>query len=728
MLVAKELADNALDACGNCRVGDLEDGGFFVEDDGPGIDGTPEEIATLFSINRPLISSKVIRLPTRGALGNGLRVVAGVVLASGGRLDVFSGGRHLHLTPQESTGETLVETEPCDRATGTRVEVGFGDSVPADEDYLWWARLAIDAAGKEPIYKGNSSVYWYESDAFFELLQAAGNRTVRDVVSRLDGFSGNRAGEVASHFSQRPARSLSFEEAEGLLGALRNACRPVKDNRIKLLGKAFAGHYRNHRGTLRLEPGRGSIVAQLPCTVEAWISPSDKDRIQVLVNRTPITGDIDIQREKKRDHVGIFGCGLHHRFKVGAKPVDITLNIQIPFMPITTDGKEPNLYLFFASISQVIEKAARSCQRANATPRGEATHKANILDNLERAIGHASGGQYRFSIRTLFYSIRHFLSLANKPLPTWGWFCKVITEYEEEQGSDIPDMYRDNRGKIYVPHEGLEIPLGTLSVENYEHQRWTYNKVLYIEKEGLYEILKSAKWPERHDCLLVTSQGYATRATKDVIDLLGESDGELLFFAAHDGDAYGTCIYESLQQATAARRARVVKIINLGLEPWQGLEMGLAVEPADKDGTKRKPVGHYVRQKGPEWVEWLQTQRIELNAMTTPQFLEWLDEAMREHGNGKLIPPKKVMRDQLHQKIRNHVRESTRERILRESRFEAQVDERVASLNGAIGRATRQLANQVRSALAGDQTLCWKEPVERLGVEIATKADDPANS
>src|SRR5262249_43252753 len=160
---------------------------------------------------------------------------------------------------------------------------------------------------------------------------------------------------------------------------------------------------------------------------------------------------------------------------------------------------------------------------------------------------------------------------------------------------------------------GLDIPLGTLSVENYKHQLWTYNKVLYIEKEGLYEILKSAKWPEQHDCLLVTSQGFATRATKDVIDLLGENDGELLFFAAHDGDAYGTCIYESLQDATAARPARTVKIINLGLEPWQGLEMGLPVEPAEKDGTKRKPVGQYVKEKGLEWVEWLQTQRIELN-------------------------------------------------------------------------------------------------------------------
>ena len=56
-LVLKELTDNGLDAGANVRIGDLPNGGHFVEDDGPGIDGRPEEIARLFSIARPLVSS-----------------------------------------------------------------------------------------------------------------------------------------------------------------------------------------------------------------------------------------------------------------------------------------------------------------------------------------------------------------------------------------------------------------------------------------------------------------------------------------------------------------------------------------------------------------------------------------------------------------------------------------------------------------------------------------------
>ena len=74
-LVIKELTDNALDTGGEVEVDELEDGGYFVQDDGPGIE--PNEVATLFSIDRPMVSSKLLRLPTRGALGNGLRIVAG---------------------------------------------------------------------------------------------------------------------------------------------------------------------------------------------------------------------------------------------------------------------------------------------------------------------------------------------------------------------------------------------------------------------------------------------------------------------------------------------------------------------------------------------------------------------------------------------------------------------------------------------------------------------------
>ncbi|MEI7610138.1 MAG: ATP-binding protein [Rhodospirillaceae bacterium] len=144
-LVLKELADNALDAGGNVLVGELPDGGYFVQDDGPGIGGTPEDIARMFSIARPLVSSKLWRLPTRGALGNGLRVVTGAVAASGGTLRVLTRNQLLELTLQDD-GSTAVAATPADFPRGTRVEISFGPNLPGDDDALRWAELLVQMA------------------------------------------------------------------------------------------------------------------------------------------------------------------------------------------------------------------------------------------------------------------------------------------------------------------------------------------------------------------------------------------------------------------------------------------------------------------------------------------------------------------------------------------------------------------------------------------------------
>ena len=68
---------------------------WSVADDGPGMDRV--RIATLFAVDRPLASTKLLRRPTRGAVGNGLRVVTGAAMASGGSLHVESRGRRFEI-------------------------------------------------------------------------------------------------------------------------------------------------------------------------------------------------------------------------------------------------------------------------------------------------------------------------------------------------------------------------------------------------------------------------------------------------------------------------------------------------------------------------------------------------------------------------------------------------------------------------------------------------------
>ena len=115
-------------------------------------------------------------------------------------------------------------------------------------------------------------------------------------------------------------------------------------------------------------------------------------------------------------------------------------------------------------------------------------------------------------------------------------------------------MYREPRGSITHPHRDETITLGTLMVEEYERPAWNFNKLLYIEKEGAQEALKQDRWLERHDCAVMSSKGFSTRAARDLIDKLVEHDEPVEVFCVHDADASGTMIYQTLQEADQGAR------------------------------------------------------------------------------------------------------------------------------------------------------------------------------
>ena len=55
----------------------------------------------------------------------------------------------------------------------------------------------------------------------------------------------------------------------------------------------------------------------------------------------------------------LFGCGLRTPSPIRRRRAnfDIRLNITTPYMPITSDGKEPNLEPFLDAIAEAISKA-----------------------------------------------------------------------------------------------------------------------------------------------------------------------------------------------------------------------------------------------------------------------------------------------------------------------------------------------------------------------------------
>ena len=555
---------------------------------------------------------------------------------------------------------------------------------------------------------------------------------MRVLIESLDGCAGGRAGEIVAlaGLSRMMCRDLDDTQAAKLLEAARAAAKPVNPKRLGAIGPdAFPNQaYAIARGSA---PFGSRMRADIPVAIEVWASQDQENFAGASVNRTPVAGEMSLQRDK--GDVDLFGCGLSHMVAKAPKELqfNVWLNIIAPYMPITSDGKEPDLTPFLPVIEEAMSKATRKVRRPDSSG---ASQKDVVLDHLDEVIDAVSVDgekRYRFNERQLFYALRPIVMTEIGKELKIGNFTGIITDYENKNG-EIPLMYHEPRGSLTHPHRDETIALGTLMVEQYQRPEWCFNKLLYIEKEGAQEALKQDRWLERHDCAVMSSKGFSTRAARDLIDKLVEHDEPVEVFCAHDADASGTMIYQTLQEATKARGARKIRIINIGLEPLEALRMGLEVETVEA-GERRKPVADYIKNHDGagdvdangndisdiDWDEWLQTHRVELNAMTTPQLIEWLDRKMVEFGSGKLIPPGEVLEGDLKARVEGKVRAEITERILREAGLDAQVDATVAALDLPEGAG---LARGITQLFEDQPDAEWRDQVEAVADVITQRS------
>jgi hypothetical protein len=355
------------------------------------------------------------------------------VLASDGFLIVETRGARLRLKPGRDGYTQVVERSANERRIGTRIEIGFGPDLPADANALSWAHLAIHLA-QGNAYAGKSSPWWYDLPQFHELLSASGGVPVRALIESLDGCAGGRAGEIVAQagLSRMACPDLDSAQAARLLATAREAAKPVSPKRLGAVGPA-AFPDRAYAIAYGSAPFGSRLRADIPVAVEVWASQAKENSVAASVNRTPIAGEMALQRDKSE--VNLFGCGLRHTVAKAPKELkfNVWLNITAPYMPITSDGKEPDLRPFLAIIDEAMTKAIRKVRRPGA---GVVSQKDVALDHLEEVIETVSGGalRYRFNARQLFYALRPIVMEETGKELKISNFTDIIDDYEKENG------------------------------------------------------------------------------------------------------------------------------------------------------------------------------------------------------------------------------------------------------------------------------------------------------
>jgi hypothetical protein len=228
-----------------------------------------------------------------------------------------------------------------------------------------------------------------------------------------------------------------------------------------------------------------------------------------------------------------------------------------------------------------------------------------------------------------------------------------------------------------------------------------FSTLLYIEKEGFEPLLRAARIPERFDCAVISTKGTSVTAARLIVDRMAQRGVKVL--AAHDFDRSGACIAYTLGNDT--RRYGFEEdpgVVDLGLGLAEARAMGLEDEEAPDEGAGADKLREY--GLGEDEIDFLvrQGRRVELNAMTSDQFVAWLEGKLSANGAGKVVPPAEV--------LDAHAR-----RLLARRRAADEIAALVGELEAEAARATlpEGLRARVERELARDPALPWEDALAR---------------
>jgi hypothetical protein len=295
----------------------------------------------------------------------------------------------------------------------------------------------------------------------------------------------------------------------------------------------------------------------------------------------------------------------------------------------------------------------------------------------------------------------------------------VLPDYLNEHPETADwDIVWDARGHFTEPHTGVEIALGTLEVRDYlglraershaiavDHSvlfptsgpEFRFKHILFVEKEGFGPLFAAERLAERYDLAIMSTKGMSVTASRLLLDRLAARGVEQIL-VAHDFDIAGFSIFGTL--GTDSRRYwfdNQITLFDIGLRLDDVEAMGLEDEPVAvrKDWNK---VSATLRRHGAteQEIAFLKSRRVELNAMTSPQLIAFVEAKLAEHGVKKLVPDEAT--------LTLHARRLTEQRLAAAAveKLSAELSDKAAKIP-----VPPDLRQAVGARLAEDPHLPW---------------------
>ena len=415
----------------------------------------------------------------------------------------------------------------------------------------------------------------------------------------------------------------------------------------------------------------------------------------------------------------------------------INLSLIAPLLRLTGDGKAPYLADFRDAIDKAVKGAAGEAYRDLVRPKASMSVADAAWTVMEEAYLKASdNGTLPAKARQIMYAARgRILELTGLKKFSDKYFTQtLLPDYMQLNAEETVDwdVIYDARGHLTEPHTGEQVALGTIQVRQYVGQRprrhsrpaladgvlypttgpqHRYRNILFVEKEGFDELFEAVQLAERYDLAIMSTKGMSVVAARALLDEMAPLVDHI--FVLHDFDVSGFSIFGTL--GTDSRRYTFTndveaKIVDIGLRLADVEAVDLEAEIVDVKSREARRMTLYKHGASYAEVQFLapiseneDCRRVELNAMTSRQLVDFVEAALAANGVEKVMPTSEVLEQQARHRLQV---------MLTNKRLAEQADE--IAQQAAAMPLPEGLTAQIRELLDRQPELSWDQALAQL--------------
>lgn len=605
-----------------------------------------------------------------------------------------------------------------------------------------------------------TSPHWYTKERLRDLIAAhiarGDDMPVRDFIAQFRGLSSTQKRKDVLELVDLNGKTIQNMVVDGevhiptvlyLLNSMREHSAPVKAQKLGFVGEDHVLQWMGseiYKSTFQYKRLTAEVKG-MPYVVEAAMGvfvDHDRDRLIVAgANFTPLLNNpfAAVQKALSLNRCDAFD------------PCLVWIHVITPRLDFTDRAKSRAEIPAEVPIGKVIESACKTWKniKKHVDREGRAQQR-RIDDELKRErskqvtvkeaayrvmeaayLKASNGGTLPANARQIMYAARgEVLRLTGKDKMDDAYFTQTLLPNFMEEHQEMTegwDVAYDDRGNLIEPHTGRKVPLGTLNVRRYL-RAWQkpsissedpsyaedlaetsgpsgrYDFALFVEKEGFNALLNEAEIAERWDIAIFSTKGMSVTAARMLIDHL--SCNVVTILAAHDFDKSGFDILTKLFTDTRRYKYRnQPKVVDIGLRIEDIREMALDPETvtyeSDKDprlilkqqGATDDELAMLVSGGRPGY--WT-GQRVELNAMDSQQFIDWLERKLKQAGVKKVIPDKETLQAAYHR-----------------ARLIAEINRKIADIKVEDEESPKDIETLVEKSITGTAS-SWEDAIYEM--------------